>query len=383
MSFDAVKLINEVKRRRSLWDTSHCDYANKIITQDSWNGVCRNFKEGFDSMETKENDKYLQYLQRKWKNLKISYAREQSKRMTLKSGSGSKPWTTYMYYNQLSFLSTCVRNKQTTSNLNDNDAEPTIKNEDNDSMNDSGEEHSYKETITRSRSSKKQKTQPKDTEGQLFLPLQKSVEEDPDRLFLLSLIDDFKQVPEDKKLDVKLSIMRIISNAKQSLQPNNSQNLTQQKTPFSVVSNVDTQCQLDPSYNVHSPTRDQNPCSGVYQSQNHQKNDQPKRFQTPTSTPSENIPIHSDLDASQSRSSSLNAPELIYLKVLGQDNTVVQFKIKKRSPLTKLMNAYCERTGLAIATVIFKFGDKVISESDTPLSLEMEEGQTIEQFIKQ
>lgn len=39
-----------------------------------------------------------------------------------------------------------------------------------------------------------------------------------------------------------------------------------------------------------------------------------------------------------------DAPEHINLKVLGQDNAVVQFKIKKHTPLKKLMNAYCERT---------------------------------------
>lgn len=35
--------------------------------------------------------------------------------------------------------------------------------------------------------------------------------------------------------------------------------------------------------------------------------------------------------------------EHINLKVLGQDNAVVQFKIKKHTPLRKLMNAYCDR----------------------------------------
>lgn len=35
--------------------------------------------------------------------------------------------------------------------------------------------------------------------------------------------------------------------------------------------------------------------------------------------------------------------EHINLKVLGQDNSVIQFKIRKQAPLKKLMNAYCER----------------------------------------
>lgn len=184
----------------------------------------------------------MQNLQRKWKSLRNSYAREQSKRKTLKSGAGSKSWKTYIYYNQLSFLSTCVGNKQTISNFNDNDAEPTTDNEDNDNMNDSGEEHTYEDTITQSRPSKKKKTQNKDSESQLFLSIQKSLEDrnemtkamdDPDRLFLLSLTNDLKQVPEEKKMEVKLSIMQTISNAKQS---------RQQNTHFSDVSQFDTQC---------------------------------------------------------------------------------------------------------------------------------------------
>lgn len=38
----------------------------------------------------------------------------------------------------------------------------------------------------------------------------------------------------------------------------------------------------------------------------------------------------------------------INLKVAGQDGSVVQFKIKRHTPLSKLMKAYCERQ-------VFKF----------------------------
>lgn len=43
--------------------------------------------------------------------------------------------------------------------------------------------------------------------------------------------------------------------------------------------------------------------------------------------------------------------EHINLKVLGQDNAVVQFKIKRHTPLRKLMNAYCDR---AVSFVVEK-----------------------------
>ncbi|KAK0167641.1 hypothetical protein PV327_005012 [Microctonus hyperodae] len=75
--------------------------------------------------------------------------------------------------------------------------------------------------------------------------------------------------------------------------------------------------------------------------------------------------------------------EHINLKVLGQDSTVVQFKIKKHTPLQKLMKAYCDREKLAISLVRFRFDGQPINETDTPSALEMEEGDTIEVYQQQ
>uniref|UniRef100_A0A8C0W556 Rad60/SUMO-like domain-containing protein n=1 Tax=Castor canadensis TaxID=51338 RepID=A0A8C0W556_CASCN len=36
----------------------------------------------------------------------------------------------------------------------------------------------------------------------------------------------------------------------------------------------------------------------------------------------------------------------INLKVAGQDGSVVQFEIKRHTPLSKLMKAYCKRLGM-------------------------------------
>ncbi|XP_014402826.1 PREDICTED: small ubiquitin-related modifier 2-like [Myotis brandtii] len=54
----------------------------------------------------------------------------------------------------------------------------------------------------------------------------------------------------------------------------------------------------------------------------------------------------------------------INLKVAGQDGSVVQFKIKRHTPLRKLIEAYCER-------------------QDTPAQLEMEEEDNIDVFQQQ
>lgn len=75
--------------------------------------------------------------------------------------------------------------------------------------------------------------------------------------------------------------------------------------------------------------------------------------------------------------------EHINLKVNGQDQSVVHFKIKKNTPLRKLMSAYCDRTGLKLGAMRFRFDGQAISEADTPLLLEMEDGDTIDVFQQQ
>uniref|UniRef100_A0A8D8ZK54 Small ubiquitin-related modifier n=1 Tax=Cacopsylla melanoneura TaxID=428564 RepID=A0A8D8ZK54_9HEMI len=85
----------------------------------------------------------------------------------------------------------------------------------------------------------------------------------------------------------------------------------------------------------------------------------------------------------EEKKDSKSSDEHINLKVLGQDNNVVQFKIKKGTPLRKLMNAYCERCNLSMSTVRFRFDGQAINEQDTPSTLEMEEGDTIEIYQQQ
>nr|XP_051711917.1 small ubiquitin-related modifier 2-like [Oryctolagus cuniculus] len=73
----------------------------------------------------------------------------------------------------------------------------------------------------------------------------------------------------------------------------------------------------------------------------------------------------------------------INLKVAGQDGSVVQFKIKRHTPLSKLMKAYCERQGLSMRQIRFRFDGQPINESDTPAQLEMEDEDRIDVFQQQ
>lgn len=75
--------------------------------------------------------------------------------------------------------------------------------------------------------------------------------------------------------------------------------------------------------------------------------------------------------------------EHINLKVTGQDGSVVHFKIKRNTPLRKLMSAYCDRTGVKVDSMRFRFDGQPINETDTPSMLEMEDGDSIDVFQQQ
>lgn len=75
--------------------------------------------------------------------------------------------------------------------------------------------------------------------------------------------------------------------------------------------------------------------------------------------------------------------EHINIKVTGQDGNTVHFKIKRKTPLRKLMNAYCDRAGLTSSMVRFRFDGNPINETDTPTELDMEDGDSIDVFQSQ
>jgi len=67
------------------------------------------------------------------------------------------------------------------------------------------------------------------------------------------------------------------------------------------------------------------------------------------------------------------APQHIQLKVKDQQGSEVQFKIKKSTPLRKLMDAYCSRLGLQASQVRFMVDGERIAPDDTAEKLGLEE----------
>ncbi|KAK4693679.1 small ubiquitin-related modifier, partial [Lecanoromycetidae sp. Uapishka_2] len=69
--------------------------------------------------------------------------------------------------------------------------------------------------------------------------------------------------------------------------------------------------------------------------------------------------------------------EHLNIKVTDNNNEVF-FKIKRTTALSKLMNAFCERQGKTPQSVRFLFDGARVNPSDSPDSLEMADGDTLE-----
>jgi len=69
--------------------------------------------------------------------------------------------------------------------------------------------------------------------------------------------------------------------------------------------------------------------------------------------------------------------EHLNIKVTDNNNEVF-FKIKRTTALKKLMDAFCERQGKAPNSVRFLFDGSRVQPTDSPETLDMQDGDTLE-----
>ncbi|KAI9766096.1 MAG: hypothetical protein M1840_006803 [Geoglossum simile] len=69
--------------------------------------------------------------------------------------------------------------------------------------------------------------------------------------------------------------------------------------------------------------------------------------------------------------------EHLNIKVTDNNNEVF-FKIKRTTQLKKLMDAFCERQGKSPSSVRFLFDGSRVQPTDSPETLEMADGDTLE-----
>jgi len=90
-----------------------------------------------------------------------------------------------------------------------------------------------------------------------------------------------------------------------------------------------------------------------------------------------------EMSAEGAEKATTDAPAHIQLKVKDQQGSEVQFKIKKATPLRKLMDAYCSRLGLQASQVRFMVDGERIAPDDTAEKLGLEDEDLIDVAMEQ
>eukprot|EP01132_Coremiostelium_polycephalum_P001313 gene1313-1657_t len=75
--------------------------------------------------------------------------------------------------------------------------------------------------------------------------------------------------------------------------------------------------------------------------------------------------------------------EQINLRVQNQDNVEVYFKIKRHTPLRKLMDAYCQRQGVNPNSIRFLYDGQRVQPERTPKEYGMENNDVIDVALQQ
>lgn len=145
-------------------------------------------------------------LQQKWKNVRTSFSRELKRKAGAKSGSAASRKSPYVYFEQLQFLKETVVNSATRAIIDETD---TVE------SNDKGGNVQIRSPVTK----KKKKT---DDDSLVEVLTQsttiredrdKKHESNSDRLFMLSLLEDFRRIPDHRRLSTKIELMNVIKRA--------------------------------------------------------------------------------------------------------------------------------------------------------------------------
>ncbi|KAF6213065.1 hypothetical protein GE061_010779 [Apolygus lucorum] len=211
MDESAELLIESVEARPALYNKALKDYANANIKKILWEEVCEQVVPNWSALHGEERSKVGLDIPKKWLNLRSCFSRELRQQKTHKSGKGAKKRRKYIYFDKLLFLLPSIEDKQTTSTLDPQD-------EVSDHEKIGGPPPV--ETLSTGRPPKRKTPEPKnqndDFQNSLLnlLREKKSLDDDEDVLFALSLVPTMKSLDDFTKFDLKLKIMELLKSAK-------------------------------------------------------------------------------------------------------------------------------------------------------------------------
>ncbi|CAG9826291.1 unnamed protein product [Diabrotica balteata] len=159
----------------------------------------------------KENVAKLKVLQKKWKVLRDGFNRYVSNAKKIKSDSGPNKKRQYVYYQQLSFLLALSTDKADAINSIEEEIETD------DVLTASLEDSTFQRGQKRSSTTKEDNLMDQLTvnSNRKYTENLPTKEADDDKLFLLSLHGDFKNISDDYKLDAKIEMLTVLKKYKE------------------------------------------------------------------------------------------------------------------------------------------------------------------------
>ncbi|XP_037300418.1 uncharacterized protein LOC119190952 [Manduca sexta] len=199
-NIDCDALISAIKSQELIWNYKLDDHSDRIEKNNAWAAISEQLIENFNEKPVADKNKIAMSLQKKWKVLRGGFSRY-AKKIKPKSGSAATKIRPYPYYEQLLFLKVI-------------EARP----EKSDSLKETCEESDHKKVSAKKNCTLKRKLNHK-TEDDLIEKLSKRIDEKPssklpveddDKMFLLSLAGEFKNIKDQYKLDAKSEIINVI-----------------------------------------------------------------------------------------------------------------------------------------------------------------------------
>ncbi|XP_048505621.1 uncharacterized protein LOC105684590 isoform X2 [Athalia rosae] len=228
---------SEIQKRPAIYDVNCEEYNDRNAKMDAWEEMCRVMVTNWNNLNNEERNAEEKNLRGKWRNIRDYFMKELKLQRSQKSGPAARKRKKYIYFDQLYFLLPTVENKNFRDSVQITKSSPQHQDSDSEMDNPVIEEYDFPpiqpstsrnynnvamnlhESNMRGRYSNQICEAPlnsfdNDVHDMLSPHSQPMIhEEDYDRMFLLSLLPMMKQVPDVKKLDVRIQMQQIIASA--------------------------------------------------------------------------------------------------------------------------------------------------------------------------
>ncbi|XP_071056418.1 uncharacterized protein [Onthophagus taurus] len=202
--FDIEKFIDAIEERPALYNLANNDYHNRDLKIRLWEEIGEIMYLDWAKLNNKEKNERGKTMQKKWKSVRDSFNRELRLQKFQKSGDSATNRKTYEYFNKLLFLLPNSENRETATNVSVQ-------------LDDNGNNNNLSETPSTSGTHKKKRKSNFEEELLNILQSKKAksndIENDSDRMFLLSFLNDMKTLSLQTKNWVKMQFMQIMQQA--------------------------------------------------------------------------------------------------------------------------------------------------------------------------